>query len=83
MYYYVTCKLKKKVFVFLFTINKDDLIFFVYLTDIEVEDRFVGCFSLEENTFSDKKFELINTNVPEKCSAICHNLGYLFSGVER
>jgi len=36
---------------------------------------------MQENTLNNIKFELINTNTPSKCSAICNNGGYQFSGV--
>jgi len=50
-------------------------------TDYPIEDRYIGCFVQEENSLSNAKFELINTNVPSKCSAICHNAKYQFAGV--
>jgi len=53
----------------------------VLLTDFPTEDRFVGCFVQEEDTLPDMKYELINTNTPGKCSAICNSAEYKFAGV--
>jgi len=50
-------------------------------TDFPIEDRYIGCFVLEDVSLNYTKFELINTNVPSKCSTICHNAGYKFAGV--
>ncbi|XP_022166764.1 uncharacterized protein LOC111031217 [Myzus persicae] len=56
-------------------------VFATGLYDFPIEDRYIGCFVQEENSLSVTKFELINTNVPSKCSAICHNAKYQFAGV--
>jgi len=56
--------------------------YLVYIqTDFPIEERYMGCFVLEENSLNYTKFELINTNVPSKCSAICNNARYKFAGV--
>ncbi|KAL4131837.1 hypothetical protein QTP88_009086 [Uroleucon formosanum] len=56
-------------------------VFSTGLNDFQVEGRLLGCFVMQENTLNNIKFELINTNTPDKCSAICNNGGYQFSGV--
>ncbi|VVC39997.1 Hypothetical protein CINCED_3A002549 [Cinara cedri] len=56
-------------------------VFSTGLYDFPTEDRLVGCFIQQENTFGNIQFELINTNIPDKCSTICYNSGYNFAGV--
>ncbi|XP_060850898.1 uncharacterized protein LOC132929522 [Rhopalosiphum padi] len=56
-------------------------VFSTGLIDFDVNNRLVGCFEMAENSFGNIKFELLNTNTPSKCSAICYNSGYTFSGV--
>eukprot|EP00102_Acyrthosiphon_pisum_P012999 XP_008182377.1 PREDICTED: uncharacterized protein LOC100165182 [Acyrthosiphon pisum] len=56
-------------------------VFATGLYDYPIDDRYIGCFVQEENSLSNAKFELINTNVPSKCSAICHNAKYQYAGV--
>lgn len=50
-------------------------------TDFPVENRLVGCFVQDADALFDMKFELINTNTPDRCSSICNNAGYKFAGV--
>lgn len=56
-------------------------VFSTGLIDFQVEGRLLGCFVMQENTLNNIKFELLNTNMPSKCSAICNNGGYPFAGV--
>ncbi|CAH1711664.1 unnamed protein product [Aphis gossypii] len=56
-------------------------VFSTGLYDFPIEDRYIGCFVLEDVSLNYTKFELINTNVPSKCSTICHNAAYKFAGV--
>ncbi|XP_026809559.1 uncharacterized protein LOC113551491 [Rhopalosiphum maidis] len=57
-------------------------VFSTGLIDFEFQDQNdIGCFVQEDIPLYYRKFELINTNAPGKCSTICHNDGYTFSGV--
>lgn len=56
--------------------------YFIFIqTDFQISDRYLGCYALQEDTFNNKKFEFIYTNMPSKCSAICNDSGYLFAEV--
>lgn len=55
--------------------------FICYSIDFPIEGRYVGCFAQQENVLNNIKFELINTNMPSKCSTICNDAGYQFAGV--
>lgn len=54
---------------------------FFFFIDIAIDEKSIGCFAQQENTLSSVKFELINTNTPGRCSAICDNAGYQFAEV--
>ncbi|XP_025423118.1 uncharacterized protein LOC112692604 isoform X2 [Sipha flava] len=56
-------------------------VFSTGLYDFSIEGRYLGCFVMQENILSNFKFELIDTNSPSKCSTLCNNAGYQFSGV--
>jgi len=50
--------------------------------DFEFQDQNdIGCFVQEDIPLYYRKFELINTNAPGKCSTICQNDGYTFAGI--
>lgn len=51
------------------------------MIDFQVDERSIGCYIIQENTLNNMKFELINTNKPSTCSAICNNAGYQFAGL--
>lgn len=57
---------------------------FYILIDFQIEERLLGCYVYsQENIVNNIQFELIYTNTPSICAAICSNSAYQFGGVQR
>ncbi|XP_050537386.1 uncharacterized protein LOC126903300 isoform X2 [Daktulosphaira vitifoliae] len=60
-------------------------VFTTGLKDLDIENRDVGCFILDENGLNTHtvKYEFVNTNSPSRCSGLCKEVGYRYAGVAK